>query len=187
MNDKSKMELYQRMVDSKVKKYSNGIIELPIKALQEYHDAVGLGPNELCYFTLHLPYYDDGLYNYLLGNDCDEDALVLIMDAYYYDVDTGEFESFSQNKVLEGSIYRRFYDGSAFFCGELRIDHLGRVWLESMTEDNIGAEFCVQFSDHSMGYQMCSEDLSFCARFWFDGEKFTYSPVAVYFYDGPPC
>lgn len=187
MDNKSKMELYQRMVDSKVKKYSNGIIELPIKALQEYHDAVGLGPNELCYFTLYLPNYEDGRYDYYLGNDCDEDALVLIMDACYYDVETRESESLSQNKVLESSIYRRFYDGSAIFCGELRIDQLGRVWLEAMTEDNIGAEFCVQFSPGSMGYQMCSEDFSICVRFWFDGEKFIYSPVTVYYYGGLPC
>ena len=187
MDDKSRMELYQRMVMDKIRQYENGVIEFPVKALQEYHDAIGLGPEELCYFGLNLPFAEDGLYNYILGNDNDEDALVLIMNVYYYDSDTGESEPLGHNKVLEGSIYRRFYDGRAIFDGEIRVDNLGRIWLRSMSEDNIGAEFCVQFSEGSFGYQICYEDLSICARIWFDGEKVVYAPVVVLFYDGPPC
>lgn len=187
MDDKSKMELYQRMVTEKIKRYENGTIELPVKALQEYHDAVGLGPEELCYIGLDLPFAEDGLYNYILGNDNDEDALVLIMNVYYYDSETGESEPLGHNRVLEGSIYRRFYNGEAMFDGEIKVDNLGRIWLRAMTEDNIGADFCVQFSEGSLGYQIYYADLSTCVRIWFDGEKVVYSPVMIFFYDGLPC
>lgn len=186
MDDASKIALYQQMVAEKIVQHESGMIELPIKALQEYHDAIGLGPEQLCYFGLNLPRAEDGIYNYALGDDLDEDAAVLIMDAFYYDTETGESASLQPHKLLEASIYRRYYNGDAMFCGEMRVDNLGRLWLHAMTEDNIGAQFCVQFSPGSMGYSICSDDLTYVSRMWFDGEKFIFTPTFVFIYHGPP-
>lgn len=186
MDDIRKKALYQQMVSDKVVQHESGLIELPVKALQEYHDAIGLEPNQLCYFSLHLPDAEDGLYNYIIGDESDEDAAVVIMDVFYFDTETGESESLGHNKVLEASIYRRFYDGEAMINGSLMIDNLGRIWFYAMMEDNIGAEFCVQFSEGSRGYSICYADLTFCSQIWFDGEKVLYCPTLFFVLPGLP-
>lgn len=186
MDDQEKIALYQKLVQSRIVESPTGLIELPIAALQEYHDKVGLGPEQLCYFGLRLPGAEDGIYDYVLGLDCDDEALVQIMDAYYYDMETGESASLSHSAVLEASIYRRYYNGDAMVCGDLLIDQLGRLWMCVMTEDNIGAQMCIQFSEKSFGYEICREDLTFISRLWFDGKTFMFSPQAITGHSGMP-
>lgn len=169
------MALYEKMVRRKIKTSPSGIIELPVSSLYEYHNKVGFPADKISCFDLRLPGTQDGMYDYMIGPESDPDAAVQIMDVFYYDTDSAEAELLAPNKVLEESIYRRFYDGEIDFNGFLRVDQMGRLWIDAMSEDNIGVTFMIGLQPEGIGYEFCTED-NFHCQVWFDDTTFYYSP-----------
>lgn len=186
--DQAKMKaLYKKMVEPKIKRYPNGLIMLPVDALNEYHEAVGLPPEKVSVFNLIFPGAQAGVFDYEIGEDCATDTIVEIMQVYYFDGDTDAYEAIAPNKVLEESIMRRFYEGEILFNGILRVDHMGRIWIDAMPEDNINVEFMIALQPNSFGYEFYAEDNTAHCRVWFDGSTFYYEPLPILGADHPPC
>ena len=171
--------LYRKMVDSNIRRFPNGLIELPVSLLNEYHKKAGIPDEQMSTIGLSFPGASIGEYGYVIGSEGDENAVVQIMGAYYYDEETGESEELSPNKVLEKLIYRRFYEREILFCGVMNVDHEGRMWLLGMVEDNIGVQIMIAMQPDGAGYDFYADDFSEHYRVWFDGKTFYYEPLPV--------
>lgn len=172
MEAREKEALYRKMVSPGIKRHMGGIIELPISALQQYCTEAGYAEDDVVFFTLTFPNTEDGVYNYVLGPDCAEDAVVVAMSVYYYDYDTDVEEEIAPNQTLTEAVYRKFYDGEVSFNGDLKVDQYGRVWIDGMSEENIRVEFLIGLQPDKKGYEFLCDDGVRRMRLWFDGKTF---------------
>lgn len=179
--DQAKMKaLYKKMVEPNIKRFPNGLIALPVGKLNQYHTEVGYADkNKVSVFNLILPGAKVGEYDYHLGPESDSDAVVTIMNVFYYDYDTEACEELMPNKTLEEAIYRHFYEGEVDFNGVLRIDQEGRIWADAMAEDNIGVTFLIALSPKGIGYELISSDETVRCQIWFDGSTFYYEQKSL--------
>jgi len=185
MDESASRQLFNDLVLSNIVRTELGLIEFPVDKLKEFHDAMGLPEDELCYFDLRLPEAQEGVCNYILGNIEEGVATYKIDGAYFFDVETGESESLGYGKLLERYLKRSLLIGNALCAGDVIIDHLGRAWIAVMISDDIGIQLILEF-DHSaeLGVPIIFEDLSHYGYLRFDGRKFYYSPVTMLYYDG---
>ncbi len=176
--------LFEQLVTSKIVQTEYGMIVLPVKGMQEFHDKMGFAENELCFFSLRLPECEDGLYNYYMGNFLADDVKFEIIEAFYYDTKTGESEEFAFGNVLVDSFRRSLLAAEAMFCGDIMVDNRGRAFVAFMISDDIGVRAILTFKPKTLGIPIFLEDSAKTARLWFNGEEFYYSPTTFFYVDG---
>ena len=169
--------LFEQLVTSKIVQTEFGLIELPVYGLQEFHDRVGLGSNELCFFALRLPEYQEGFYNYYVGEFPKEDVQFEVVEAFYYDPKADESEDISFGDALVGSFRRSLQSTEAMLCGDIMIDNYGRAWMAFMISEDIGVRTVATFKPKTLGIPIFLEGTPKSGRLWFNGESFCYSPM----------
>ena len=178
--------LFHELVEKKITHTEDGLITLPLHALREFHDSIGLEEDEPCFFMLHLPRSEEGFYNYTVGADIDEEATLESLGVYFCDVETGEYEPINGGVLLYGSITRDFISGEMLVCGCFMIDHKGRLWLQGSLSDDIGVDLRVTFESGSKGYSFYTTDMLHTMRLWRDDDYFYCAPSSIFYLGGLP-
>ena len=178
-------KLFNEMVASQIHSNSTGFVELPLDALRELHDLIGLEQNQSCTIDFSLSGGQDGLYNYCvidvpIGTSCE------VVDITFYDQDADESVSIDGGELLYKAITRDFLRGTSLVSGYLVVDQDGGLYIESSYSDDIGASFYVRMPSNTEGMLFVSEDLGRSIRVWSDANKLYIAPSYIFFYDGLP-
>ena len=176
--------LFEQLVTSKIVQTEFGMVELPVEGLQEFHDRIGLSADELCFFSLRLPEYEQGLYNFYVGEFQEEDVQFEVMEAFYYDPETDKSEDISFGDVLVNSFRYSLMLTTAMLCGDIMIDNFGRAWMAFMISEDIGVRTVATFKPKSLGLPIFLNGTSKSGRLWFNGKSFCYSPTSFFLIDG---
>ena len=166
-------KLFNEMVASQIHSNSTGFVELPLDALRELHDLIGLEQNQSCTIDFSLSGGQDGLYNYCvidvpIGTSCE------VVDITFYDQDADESVSIDGGEL------------TSLVSGYLVVDQDGGLYIESSYSDDIGASFYVRMPSNTEGVLFVSEDLGRSIRVWSDANKLYIAPSYIFFYDGLP-
>ena len=192
-----KMNALSQMVDRSnssfdnvpsITEYSDGVVEFPVMALQEYCEKHDVKQNEGVSYGLQLEGGAEGVYDYFITK-FDEKNVSMIHRIYY--IDNGGAPDGSDvraeipaNDLLKLAIYRRLFSGNCGICGLMSIDQGGRLWMDVLAENNIEAIIIMCLQPVTPGLTLTQYDLLSSkklaeCRISFDGEKLLYEPIAI--------
>ncbi len=179
-------KLFREMVVDKIEHTTDGLVILPLGAMQDFHDQIGLTDDEPCLVAVSLPEAEEEYFNYYIGADCDEEAYLEAIDVSFYDGETDMVESIQGGPLLYGAILRDFLGGMMPLCGQILVDQKGRMWMHGNLSEDISVDLRVTVKAGSMGYSFYSEDMGHTIRMWRDEEHFYYAPTTIFYTDGLP-
>lgn len=177
-------KLFRELVERKIEQTLDGLTVLPLYAMQDFHDQIGLADDEPCFFMVNLPGAEEDYCNYFIGADCDEEAYLEAIDVSFYDGEMDRLESIQGGPLLYGAILRDFLGGMMPLCGRIMVDQKGRMWVHGNLSEDIFVDLRVTVKVGSMGYSFYSVDMSHTIRMWRDEKNFYYAPTMVFYMDG---
>ena len=178
--------LFEQIVADKMNQLDNGLIEVPLDAMHELHDALGLSENQTCVIGLDLEESEESIYNFVLVNNSDELARVVITGVYFYDESSEDCEKITGEELLYQAVSRNLLAGKTLICGCMLIDQDGVIYLQGMHSEDIGVEFCIDPNDRQAGYQLMTTDGSCSFNLWRFENKLMISPSLITYWDGLP-
>ena len=158
--DAKDKSLFDEMVTSKVV-LKAGLVEIPLGAMREYHEAVGLKDNQSAAVPIVLSCLSDTSCRFGYGDGSSGDAIPpQLCDVSFYDAKANRLDSISAgiNSGLFVAINRDFYEDGFSIINPIVVDQKGRVYITSWYSDDIFSKFYFDLSLDEGGCRFVAMD-----------------------------
>ena len=173
--------LFKQMVQSKV--YSRpGLMKIPLDAMREYHDALGMEANERVVTTISLLTPRGGVRYFKYGNDSSKTIPPQLREICFYNEENDLFSPIADtgnDRILYEAIDRYFRKGE-FPISEVTIDDNGRLDIGIWYSGDIMATYSFDLLSDESGCQFIASDNGDEVWIWRNGDVASISSTVTW-------